>query len=325
MAIEGLKEKDFTAYDGTRIRYQDVGEGPVIVLANGLGGSFVVWEYLVRHLMKTHRVLCWDYRGLFKSGRPDLSRCTIPDHADDLARLMDIESVDEATLVGWSMGSQVVLEHALRRPERTTAIVLLCGAAGRPFDTALHTHYAGYVLPPLFHLMKAAHRPYELIVRQLAHFPQAVDIIGATGLFWQGGGELIREMLVEYVNMEMDTYAQIMIELGRHDARPFLREITMPACVIAATRDFFTPVAVAEDASKMLPDCRLHVLEGGTHYAPLEMPGEINRYIEAFIQEMVVPRRRGTMRVVSGDADNAPAPKPKAPRKPRKPRGSANA
>ena len=96
MALYGVHQKDLIAYDGTKIRYQDLGEGPPIILANGLGGTFDAWVYLVRHLSKKYRILSWDYRGLYRSGRPDLLRLTIPDHVDDLARAgaqVQLESV----------------------------------------------------------------------------------------------------------------------------------------------------------------------------------------------------------------------------------------
>jgi len=287
MALSGVHQKDLIAYDGTKIRYQDLGEGPPIVLANGLGGTFDAWVYLVRHLSKKYRILSWDYRGLYRSGRPDLLRLTIPDHVDDLARIMDKEGVEKALFLGWSMGTQVILEHAIRRPDRVNGIVLLCGAAGRPFDTALHTSLSRYAMPAAFTAMKSLHKPFRRLVRLLAGLPHGIDAITATRLFWKAGSEVIKELVGDFVELDMEAYAQVMLELGRHDARPLLSEIKAPVFVLAATKDFFTPVGVALKTSRMIPDCEIKILEGATHYAPLEQPDTINAFLDDFISRKV--------------------------------------
>ncbi|MCZ7582067.1 MAG: alpha/beta hydrolase [Deltaproteobacteria bacterium] len=280
--------KDLRAYDGTKIVYQDTGGDDPIVLANGLGGAFEAWSYLVKHFAERHRILSWDYRGLFQSGRPDFSRLTIPDHVDDLTRILDRENVDRAVFFGWSMGTQVILEHALRRPDRVRALVLLCGAAGRPFDTALHTSTSRYTMPVLFNAMKALKKPYGAFLKFATRLPYSLELLTATGLFWRAGSDVIRGMVDEYVQLEWDTYGQIMLELGRHDARPYLREIRVPVFIIAATRDFFTPVKTAEHMAHVLPDAELKILNGATHYAPLEAPDEINAMVDDFLARKVL-------------------------------------
>ena len=43
-----------------------VGEGPAVVLANGLGGTYVAFRYLYEAL-GDYKTICWDYRGLYTS------------------------------------------------------------------------------------------------------------------------------------------------------------------------------------------------------------------------------------------------------------------
>lgn len=285
--IPGVREKHLRAYDGTRIHYQDIGKGRVVVLANGLGGSYQAWAYIIAHLTKKYRVLSWDYRGLFQSSRPDLGRLSILDHVDDLTRILDAEGVDKALFLGWSMGTQVIYEHALRRPERTLGLVPICGGAGKPFDTALHTSTSRYTMPAVFQLMKIFHEATGRVMKAIATFPYAFEAISASGLFWRGGSELIRGLMDEYLTLDFEAYAQIMLELARHDARPYLHEITAPVLQIAATRDFFTPLKVARETDCLLADSRLEILEGATHYAPLEQPEIINAFIDEFIKAKV--------------------------------------
>src|SRR5438874_13272727 len=111
-----VEQRHVAARDGTRIGYQVRGpEGaPCVVLANGLGGTYVTWKYLYDALAG-YRTICWDYRGLFTSAAPSDERAiTIPHHVDDLVAILDREQVIDFVIVGWSMGVQVAFE-TLRR------------------------------------------------------------------------------------------------------------------------------------------------------------------------------------------------------------------
>ncbi len=286
--IAGVKEKEFTAYDGARIHYQDIGSGKPIVLANGLGGSYEAWEYIIRHLAADYRLLSWDYRGLFKSGPCDLKRLTVADHVEDLLEILKREKINDALLMGWSMGTQVIYEFAVRHPEKVNGLVPICGAAGRPFDTALGLKSSRLTMPMLFSAMKRLHGPVGGFMRfAMGNIPNAFEILSASRIFWKGGSEVIRGMVDEYVQLDFETYAQIMLEIGRHDARPFIDKIKTPVMQIAATGDFFTPIAVSKMTHEMLRDSRLEILEGATHYAPLEKPDEINALIDDFIAKNI--------------------------------------
>src|SRR5262245_11666829 len=106
-----------TSFDGTRIAYH-VTRAPfqgakVILLANGLGGPPASWRAQIDYLSDRYRLLTWDYRGLYASGKPSRNEpqaYAIPNHVRDLSVVAEAEGITEATVVGWSMGVQVALE-----------------------------------------------------------------------------------------------------------------------------------------------------------------------------------------------------------------------
>src|SRR4029079_18878730 len=59
-----LNQREVRARDGTRIGYQVRGEGPCVVLANGLGGTYITFKHLYETL-GDYKTICWDYRGLY--------------------------------------------------------------------------------------------------------------------------------------------------------------------------------------------------------------------------------------------------------------------
>ena len=181
MEIPGVTLKEVISTDGTRIRYQDIGEGPVIVLANGLGGTFEAWYYLIQHLHKKYRIISWDYRGLYDSEIPPFSRLTIPDHVEDLRCILAQEKIDKALLAGWSMGTQVIFEFAVRNPSIVLGLVPICGSAGAPFDTVFNIKASRYVMPLVFHAQRKLHRVFSALIRTLTKVPGGFEAINATG------------------------------------------------------------------------------------------------------------------------------------------------
>ena len=113
------------------------GCGPPLVLANGLGGPFVSWRHQVDYLRDRHRIVSWDYRGLYGSSRPsgDPPRVGVDAHVDDLERVLEATGIERAAFIGWSMGVQVILELYERRPEIVTHLVLINGTYGKPLTT----------------------------------------------------------------------------------------------------------------------------------------------------------------------------------------------
>src|SRR5438309_2253664 len=107
----GIELRRIAARDGTRIGYQVRGEGPCVVLANGLGGTYVTYKHLYDALGSDYKTICWDYRGLYTSAAPAEPRAnTVVHQVEDLFQILDAEQVVETVIVGWSMGVQVAFE-----------------------------------------------------------------------------------------------------------------------------------------------------------------------------------------------------------------------
>ncbi len=102
------------------IRYKDLGDGPVVILVHGFTGNSENWTALQEDLARTHRVVALDCRGHGLSDKPDdygLAMVT------DLVGLMDYLAIKHATLVGYSMGAEIVLRTVVEYPDRVDAVV----------------------------------------------------------------------------------------------------------------------------------------------------------------------------------------------------------
>jgi pimeloyl-ACP methyl ester carboxylesterase len=100
------------------------GAGPPIVCVHGLAVSSRYFVPLAERLAPRHRVAVPDLPGYGKSPTPP-QPLDIPELADALTAWLDLLEIERAPLVGNSLGCQVAVDLAVRRPERVASLVLL--------------------------------------------------------------------------------------------------------------------------------------------------------------------------------------------------------
>ena len=79
---------------------------------------------------------------------------------------------------------------------------------------------------------------------------------------------------------------------GEHSAEDLLGVIDVPAIVIAAERDTFTPAALAKHMAEAIPGGELFELRGASHAAPVEQPVAVELRVDKFLDERVLPAER---------------------------------
>lgn len=277
----------FRSWDGTELAYQSVGEGPAMLLSNGLGGTFAAWRHLVDYFGTRFRIVSWDYRGLYKSHRPqDASRIAVPDHARDAAALLDELGIREAIVLGWSMGVQVNFELYRARPDLVRALVVINGTYGRPFDSILHARVSGPLIPGIATVAgRTAHR-WVPVMRWLVGHPAFLRAVKTVGMVSETLDEAVfQELASDYSSLDFHVYMETLKRLGQHSAEDLLSAIRVPTLILAGDRDLFTPASVAEKMRRAIPGAELLVIRSGTHYVPVEFPELVNLRIEKFLRD----------------------------------------
>jgi len=113
------------AVNGTRLFYQQTGDGPDVVLIHAVTSNQAVWVFsgLIDELSANYRVTSYDMRGHGASDIP-ATGYTSAAMADDLVGLHAALGLGPARLVGHSFGGVVGLHAALRAPERIAGVIL---------------------------------------------------------------------------------------------------------------------------------------------------------------------------------------------------------
>lgn len=102
--------------------YEVHGEGEAIVLAHGLGGNHATWYQQVAVLAKAYQVITFDHRGFGLS--TDVDKLGRAGFVNDLLALLDHLNIEQAALVGQSMGGGTIINFAHQHPERVAGLVI---------------------------------------------------------------------------------------------------------------------------------------------------------------------------------------------------------
>ncbi|GAM61274.1 esterase ybfF [Vibrio ishigakensis] len=106
-----------------QLHYKDQGDGEIIILIHGLFGSLDNLGLLARDLVKDHRVISVDLRNHGRSFHSD-------DHsyqaqAFDVLNLLNHLKIENATLVGHSMGGKVAMRLASLAPQIISKMIIM--------------------------------------------------------------------------------------------------------------------------------------------------------------------------------------------------------
>ena len=261
-----------TTDDGVTLAVQSVGEGPAVLLANGIGVTKPGLDYLADYLRPRHRVICWDYRGIGESrlnGAPvDLSMAR---QARDALQVLDALGESSAAVLGWSMGVPVGLEMIRRAPERVAGYGALFGAPGRPFRAAFPRPFSDAV-----HLSVrlSAFNPWpgHALLRLGAAIPPLAWAVCSTIKFVgrEAQKDIFQADVRSTASADKTAYFNTMFELIHHDASDVLPTIGCPTLVVAGDEDWVTPPAAAERMARATPGAELIVLPKTSHFGIIE-------------------------------------------------------
>lgn len=192
--------------------------------------------------------------------------------ADDVAALIERESVAPAVVCGLSMGGYVALALWRRRPELVRALVLA--------DTRAEADTAEGRANRKRMAETARTSGSEAIARAMVP-----TLLSASTL------ESRRHVADQVAAMIQGTRPETLVAAlegmaRRSDSTGLLGTVDVPALVVAGEADGLTPPAVARSLAEGLPRARLVVLPDAGHVSNLEQPAAFNEALRAFLDEL---------------------------------------
>jgi pimeloyl-ACP methyl ester carboxylesterase len=245
---------------GARAYYVEMrptsGTSPPVALIHGAGGSHQHWLHQVRGLPSS-RAIALDLPGHGRSEGD--GRDSIVAYGDWLVTFLDAAGLEEAVLVGHSMGGAIALDVALRYPPRVAGLGLV--ATGARLRVA------------------------PVILEGFRQQPDAtVDLISR----WAFGPDVPEATLRMGRSQMAQTPAEVFYNdfaaCDAFDAMDHLAKIEAPALVMCGTADKMAPVKYATFLRNQIAGASLHLVEGAGHMVMVERPEEVTAALSGFVE-----------------------------------------
>jgi len=263
---EALRAGDLEIY------VEQVGHGPDVLLLGGLSDPAESWQPQLDGLSDRYRLIAPDNRGAGRTPLPE-APLSVPMMADDAAAVLRALDVRAAHVAGFSGGSLIAQELALRHAELVRSLVLMSTYA-RP-DAYLRSagnffRWLADVAPSERAMMEAF---FLWIYTPRAHEQGMVE-------------EIIEDALVFPYPQSAEAFQAQLEGFMSHDALDRLGEITAPTLVLAGELDILTPPRFGHAVAEAIPKARFEVMPGEAHQPFQEVPDEFNARVDAFWREV---------------------------------------
>lgn len=271
---------EFLELDGGRLAYDVIGEGPLVVLAHGMGDNRSAYREVAARLAAAgYRVACVDQRGHGESSTGWSSYTRTDSAADLLAVVRHLGG--PAVLVGHSFTGGSVAIAAAEEPDLVSAVVQIS-----PFTRAQKVDVGGLLSHARYRkgmallLGAGVFRSVGLWMRYLRHAHPGAGAEGLAGRLAALEADLRRPgrmAVLGRMGMSAPT-----------DAGARLGGIRCPALVVEGSLDldWVDPRAEGEGIVAAMPAGlgRVEVVEGAGHYPHVQFPAEVTAAILAFLR-----------------------------------------
>ena len=237
--------------------YAEAGEGPTIIVLHGLMGALSNFGATFNYFSNNG----------FKVLIPELPLYSLPliktnvkNLAAFLKDFLEYKEIDNAILLGNSLGGHIALYFTKHYPEKVKALILT-GSSG------LYEKAMGDSFPK-----RGNYEYIEQKAQQVFYDPKTAT------------KELVDDVY-ETVNDRMKALKTLSIAKSaiRHNMANDLLHMQQPACLIWGKQDGVTPPEVAEDFNKLLPNSDLFWIDKCGHAAMMEKPEEFNTILHNWL------------------------------------------
>jgi pimeloyl-ACP methyl ester carboxylesterase len=244
--------------NGCDLHYEEVGEGVPILLIHPAGATGSTWGSVVDELSGVGRVITYDRRGYARSrGEPARSMSR---HTADAAALLEHLETPPAVVVGTSAGAAIATDLAVRRPDLVRVVI----AHEFPWGFARH-------LPALSQVGALATIGWFAL---RGRHGDAADALLRAAYAYRDGGTAWDDFPAEWRRIARENARPALVDflnsIGTYPSRADLANVPVPVVCTYGARSPDTMVRDVRALAAVLPQGRLHRIEGAGHAAPFD-------------------------------------------------------
>jgi pimeloyl-ACP methyl ester carboxylesterase len=253
-----------------RISTLTMGSGPDVLLLHGLGGTRASLLETAAALSQSYRVHAPDLPGFGSSSKPAVGRYNADWFARIMLGLLDALDIDETRVVGNSMGGRIGIEMGLTRPDRVTALGLLCPAVAwirrgfHPIVRLLRPELG--MLPHSFHRRMVASQFWSMFANRERLDPAVGDLmVDEFRRIYHSPG-------ARYAFLASARNIYLEAPYGRGGFYPRLANLEVPSLFVWGTDDCLIPARFERHVRKWLPAAEQVTLGDCGHVPQVEHP-----------------------------------------------------
>lgn len=241
------------------------GDGHPIVLIHSGGVDSREWTFLVSLLSKNYKVITFDGRGAGKSPSP----IKHANYVEDLLALMDYLELNQATIIGHSMGGQIATDFALNYPERVSKLVLIAPSlTGFPYSKEFVQYH---------HKILEAAPNIDKMLELALHSPAYQVVIDSPHK------DLVVQMLRHHFERMLKWPADFCMKWPQPPAMERLEELNSETLFIIGKIDLADNFRVA-DCFRKVENIRFIEMDDADHMLPLTHFEDLYQEITAFME-----------------------------------------
>lgn len=262
--------------NGVSLHVEETGSGESIVFVHEFGGDARSWQSQVEHFSRHHRCVVYNARGYPPSDVPKDERLYGQQLSTaDLKGVLDTLDIEQAFVVGLSMGAYTGLMLTVQHPERVRALVFASGGSGAYPETRAQ------FLADTNAVAEKMLQANSVDVAGISSGPSRVQLQNKNQTVWEQFAAYLSEhsavgsaYTLRHVQAERPSLYDLTTELGA---------VTTPTLLVVGDEDE-SCLDVNLYLKRTMPYAGLSIFPKSGHLLNLEEPERFNALIDEFFQ-----------------------------------------
>jgi len=267
-----------------KMAHVDEGAGEkTLLFIHGLANYSMVWKKNIDYLKQHYRCIAVDLPGNGLSDRGEYP-FTMQFFADSIISFIAVMKLKNVSIVGHSMGGQIAVTAALKKPDCAQALILCAPAGFEVFSTLERTMFHSSIHLMDFFSSEEQSLRHTIENSFYRHHRQGEDVIVELT-------KLMKTYKLQYYRKMIETCIKSMLSEPVFEQ---LNRVPHPTLVIFGKNDAMIPnkllhhtstEQLAKDSVKRMPAAMLELLPDCGHFLQWEKPEDVNRNIIIFLEE----------------------------------------
>lgn len=258
------------------MQVETIGNGEPILLIHGWGMHGGMWQQVAAKLAETHTVHSVDLPGHGLSSAYTLQTAAGDEQLENWYLAIAAQFAGPLTLCGWSLGGQVAMRWAQRKPAQVKKLLLV---ATTPCFVQRENWLPAMAPETLHEFAQALLQNHALTLKRFL----ALQVRGSENEKEILSG--LREQLFAKGEPQLDALKAGLEILRDVDMRHALPQIAAPTLVIGGERDTLTPAGAAEYMAQQMPNAELAIIKGAAHAPFLSHQQEFMHAVVDFLKK----------------------------------------